>query len=187
MDFITDGSKRMQNLVTDLLDYSRVHSENAGLENFEAQEQIETAMKALEGPVKDSNAVITCDDMPVIFANPVRFCRLMQNLIGNAIKYRSNDRNPVIHVGIKDQGEKWLFSVSDNGIGIKEEHLKQVFVIFRRLHNKNEYAGTGIGLAICKKIVESFSGELWVESVYNKGSTFYFTIPKIHKKKVQDG
>jgi len=179
MSFVTDASGRMQNLVSDLLEYSRVGSEDAGFSTFAVQEQMDYVLETLQETIDETGTKITMDEMPkTLRANPVRFSRLMQNLIGNAIKYRHAERAPKIHVGVQEQGNNWLFSVKDNGLGIKEEYLDQIFVIFKRLHNKNEYSGTGIGLAVCKKIVENFDGQLSVESEFGEGSTFSFTIPK---------
>lgn len=182
MTFIVDASKRMQELVSDLLEYSRVGYEDAGFADFDSFDQLSGALNNLDEIVRATGARITHDEMPLIYANPVRFSRLLQNLVGNAIKYR-DDKTPEIHIGVQDRGNDWLFSVRDNGIGIKDEYLEQIFIIFKRLHNKNEYSGTGIGLAVCKKIVDSFGGEIWAESELEKGSVFYFTIPRPEKKR----
>jgi len=128
--------------------------------------------------IEETDAKITVGRMPKIYAHPMRFSRLVQNLIGNAIKYRDPSRTPEIKIKAKERDKDWLFSVADNGMGIKEEYLEQIFVIFKRLHHKQDYSGTGLGLAISKKIVEGFQGQLWVESTFGKGSVFYFTIPK---------
>ncbi len=181
MHFITDASGRMQLLVADLLEYSRVGIEDSGFLEFSASKQVRHAIDNLKEAIEETQAQITVDEMPDVYANPVRFSRLIQNLIGNAIKYRSPDRVPEIHVGVEEQSKVWKFSVHDNGIGIREEYLEQIFVIFKRLHNKSEYSGTGIGLAVCEKIVESFGGQLWVVSKFGEGSVFYFTLPKYEK------
>lgn len=179
MTFILDSSARMQELVADLLEYSRVGSEETGFTDFETSRQIDIVLSNLSEPIKETGAELIIDDgMPRIHANPVRFTRLMQNLIGNAIKYRKQDQIPQIHISIEENSNEWRFSVADNGIGIKKEYLEQIFVIFKRLHGKNEYTGTGIGLAICKKIVEGFDGQIWAESDPGKGTTFIFTVPK---------
>lgn len=178
MKYIAEASERMQDLVSDLLEYSRVGSEEAGFSNFDSKEQINIVLENLNDPIKETDAKIIIGTMPEVHANPVRFSRLMQNLIGNGIKYRASDRTPEIKVNAEDKNDHWLFSIEDNGIGIKDEYQDQIFVIFKRLHTKSEYSGTGIGLAICKKIVESFRGKIWIESEYGSGSTFYFTLPK---------
>lgn len=183
MSFVMEAAKRMQNLVSDLLDYSRLGSEDTGFVEFDSLGQLHIVLENLKTPIQETTAVITHDRMPTLYSNPVRFSRILQNLIGNALKYRHADRSPKIHIHVEDREKEFLFQVQDNGIGIKEEYLDQVFVIFKRLHNKNEYSGTGIGLAICKKIVETFSGSIWVESDYDKGSIFYFTIPKQQRAK----
>lgn len=183
MHFITDGAQRMQNLIIDLLEYSRIGHEEAGFSDVDTALHTKLAIENLQEIVNDTQAVITTGDLPVVQVNPVRFVRLMQNLIGNSIKYRDQDRAPEIIIEAKDNGEEWLFSVADNGIGMKDDYLEQIFVIFKRLHGKSEYQGTGIGLAVCKKIVESFDGRIWVESELAKGSVFYFTIPKVESER----
>ena len=179
LEYISSSSIRMQDMVSDLLEYSKANSEDIGYTEFSVQKQIDIALENLKDSIEESNAIISCcGAMPEICASPIRFCKIMQNLIGNAIKYKSLDKTPEIMISIEEQKETWLFSVRDNGIGIKDDYLKQIFVIFKRLHNKNQYGGTGIGLAVCKKFVESFGGKIWVESEFGKGSTFLFTIPK---------
>ena len=178
MAFIIDAAHRMQDLVNDLLEYSRIGYEDSGFLDFDAKLHTEMVISNLQELIQESNAKIVVKDLPVIWANPTRFLRLMQNLIGNGIKYRRKDVTPEITIQAKKQDREWLFSVEDNGIGIKEEYLKQIFIIFRRLHAKHEYQGTGIGLAVCKKIVDSFEGTIWAESTPGKGSVFYFTVPE---------
>jgi len=180
MAFIMDGASRMQNLISDLLEYSRAGAENVMLEEFNSQEKlINTVIPNLKERIDGTKAIITMDRLPVIFASPLQFARLMQNLVGNAIKYKHPVRKPEIHIGVVEHDDHWVFSVRDNGIGIKKEYFEQIFVIFHRLHHRNEYSGTGLGLAICKKIVENFRGEIWVESESGMGSCFYFTLPKL--------
>lgn len=182
MRYIEDGSARMQNLVSDLLEYSRINPDDTGREDVDCNKTLAVALQNLETLIEETHAVITYDTLPVIKANSVRFTRLMQNLVGNAIKYRRHDTAPTIHIAVEDKDNEWLFSVSDNGIGIREEYLEQIFVIFKRLHNKDEYGGTGIGLAICRKIVESFDGHIWAKSKFGEGTTFHFTIPKTSRQ-----
>lgn len=178
MRFTIDAARRMQELVSDLLEYSRIGYEDAGFSEINTRNHVERTMDNLSEIIEETAATIEIGDLPEIYVNPIRFSRLMQNLIGNGIKYRDKNRTPEIKVEAQDRERDWLFSVSDNGIGMKEEYLEQIFVIFKRLHNKQDYKGTGIGLAVCKKIVESFDGSIWAESKPGVGSTFYFTIPK---------
>jgi light-regulated signal transduction histidine kinase (bacteriophytochrome) len=131
--------------------------------------------------------LVTHDPLPAVMADEMQLSQLFQNLVGNAIKFHSPERPPEIHVFVSSQrapnpgeaGEEWLFSVRDNGIGIEEKYFERIFILFQRLHTREQYPGTGIGLAVCKKIVERHGGRIWVESTPGKGSTFYFTIPKI--------
>jgi len=184
MRFITEASVRMQSLVSDLLEYSRMGSENVGYVEFDSGAQLNGVLQNLGEAIGQTNAQIKVDSLPVIYCNPVRFSRLMQNLIGNAIKYRANNQTPQISVSVKDEKTQWVFSIQDNGIGIKKEYLEQIFVIFKRLHDKQQYSGTGIGLAVCRKIVESLDGTIWAESEYKKGSTFFFSIPKRQDRRI---
>lgn len=179
MRFIISAARRMQDLVDDLLEYSRIgHSEEKML-LFHTGDVVTTAVDNLSALIQSSHAEISYDDFPELYGSPMLFARLLQNLVGNALKYRAPDRVPKIHIGCKIQDDSFVFSVKDNGIGIKSVYFQQVFVLFKRLHGRNEYSGTGIGLPICKKIVESMGGKIWVNSEFGKGSTFYFTIPKV--------
>lgn len=178
MRFILESARHMQILVSDLLEYSRVDSEESNPKNVDCRSHTDLAIANLQEIIEETHARITVGELPTIHANPVRFSRLMQNLIGNAIKYRREGTVPEISIMAEDKGHEWLFSVRDNGIGMKEEYLEQIFVIFKRLHGKKDYKGTGIGLAVCKKIVDSFGGSIWAESTLGEGSTFHFTIPK---------
>ena len=129
--------------------------------------------------VGECNAVVTHDKLPVIKGIRFQFIQLFTNLINNALKFR-RDQSPQIHVGVEENQSEWIFSVTDNGIGIEEHYLDRIFRVFQRLHSRREYAGTGIGLAICKKVVEHHGGKIWVKSVPGIGSSFYFTIPKVN-------
>jgi len=175
--FALDGATRMKALITDLLAYSRVEGGEKVFEEFDAQIALNKALANLSLVVEDSKAIITADVMPHIKADVVQISQLFQNLIGNAIKFQK-EIVPQIHVGVMSKKDEWQFSVRDNGIGIRQQYLERIFVIFQRLHGKDEYPGTGIGLAICKKVVERHGGRIWVESTVGEGTTFYFTIPK---------
>ncbi|XPM61162.2 MAG: sensor histidine kinase [Leptolyngbya sp. IPPAS B-1204] len=135
------------------------------------------ARNTLRGRIAETGAVITSDPMPTIVADGTQLMQLFQNLIGNAIKFRKPEEPPRIHIGVQRQEDAWLFSVQDNGIGIDPQFAQRIFVIFQRLHTRDEYPGSGMGLAICKKIVECHRGRIWVESQLGEGATFYFTIP----------
>lgn len=178
MGFISNAADRMKDLVQDLLEYSRADQDTEALKEFDSTDVLIGVKEALSDVITKSEAVITNDPLPVIYSNEIRVSRLIQNLIGNAIKYQKTGSRPEIHIGIEDKATHWVFSVADNGIGIPEDKLDSVFVIFQRL-NQREYAGTGIGLSICKKVVESLGGKIWVESTEGTGSTFYFSLPKI--------
>jgi PAS domain S-box-containing protein len=175
---IRHATDKMDSMVADLLEYARLDQESERLTKIDCNIALQNAQDMLHEAIQSTHAVIKKDELPCIIGNPTRFFRLLQNLISNALKYQSPDNIPIIRIGVKDRVAFWEFFVKDNGIGIKAEFLEQVFLPFKRLHNQKEHTGTGIGLAICKRIVESLGGSLWVESTFGKGSIFYFTIPK---------
>ena len=174
--YAVDGANRMQNLINDLLQYSRVGTRGKPLMPTDAGVGFEAACANLKVAIEESDAEVTSDPLPVVMADENQLVQLFQNLIGNAIKFRGQ-KPPRIHVGAERRDGKWLFSVSDNGIGIEPQYLERIFLIFKRLHSRTEYPGTGVGLAVCKKIVERHGGKIWVESEPGKGSTFFFTLP----------
>jgi PAS domain S-box-containing protein len=174
--YAVDGATRMQRLINALLDYSRVSTRAKPFEPTNCEEILNQAIANLQASIKENGAAVTHDHLPTVMADSVQIVQLFQNLIGNAIKFHG-DKRPEVHVRSQRNGTEWVFSVRDNGIGIDPQHFDRVFVIFQRLHGRGEYPGTGIGLAVCKKIVERHKGRIWVESEVGKGSTFYFTIP----------
>ncbi len=186
IQFITDGAKKMNTLIKDLLSYSRIttHAKPSKLHNIE--KILKNVLYNLQESIKESDAVITYDKLPIIKVDRTQFTQLFQNLLSNAIKFR-REEPPKIHIGAKKINAEWLFSVKDNGIGIDSKFFDKLFNIFYRLHTKEEYPGTGIGLPICKKIVQRYSGKIWVESEIGKGSIFYFTIipEKIKDKEIK--
>jgi len=174
--YIVDGVRRMQMIIKDLLEYSRVGTNGGEFKPADSSSAVEKAISNLQAAIKDSGATVTHDAMPTVIADELQLVRLFQNLIGNAIKFRGEEP-PKVHVAAVRKGNEWIFSVNDNGIGIDPEQAERIFVIFQRLHTREEYPGTGIGLAICKKIAERHGGNIWVESETGKGSTFFFTLP----------
>jgi chemotaxis family two-component system sensor kinase Cph1 len=176
ISFAVEGVSLMQTLIDDVLAYSKVDKQAIEFQPTEVEVALERALTNLRKRISETGTVITHDKLPNIMADGTQLMQLFQNLIGNAIKFRS-DQPLVIHVGALRLEDEWLFSVRDNGIGIDPQFSDRIFVIFQRLHTRDEYAGTGMGLAICKKIVESHRGRIWVESQLNEGATFYFTIP----------
>ena len=174
--YAADGATRMQELISDLLAYSRVGTEGKEFEPTDCEVVLDRTLSNLQGAIDESGAVVGHDALPTVLADPLQMGQLLQNLVGNAIKYR-NERAPEVHVGAERDGDEWRISVRDNGIGIAPEHRERVFVVFQRLHSRDEYPGTGIGLGLCKKIVERHEGRIWVESEVGKGSTFFFTVP----------
>jgi signal transduction histidine kinase len=176
--FAVDGANRMQQLINDLLAYSRVGTRGKRPAPTDLTEVLKDSEANLHRVIQESEAVITHDPLPVVSGDPVQLMQLFQNLLANAIKFRSGEA-PQIHVSAQARGKEkdWLLSVQDNGIGIAQEHQGRIFAIFQRLHGRGDYPGTGIGLAICKKIVERHGGHIWVESAPGRGSTFYFNVP----------
>jgi len=174
--YIVDGAKRMQRLIHDLLAYSRVGRTDMPIGEINSNAILERVINSLMPATEESKAVITLDELPTLVGSENNFIQLFQNLIGNALKFHGPEP-PRVHVSAEKQHGDWVFSVRDNGIGIEPQYKDRIFLIFQRLHAKNEYPGTGMGLSICKKIVEIHGGRIWVESEYGKGSTFYFTVP----------
>ncbi|MDQ0114928.1 signal transduction histidine kinase [Paenibacillus harenae] len=179
-DFIhyaVDGSQRMQNLINDLLAFSRVGTKGKEPKPVHLEKVLQHVLANLQHAVQESDARISLDQLPTVMADSTQMVQLFQNLVGNSIKFRDANRKAVIHIGVKRQGQEWEFSVRDNGIGFDPKYAERIFFIFQRLHNKTKYQGTGIGLSICKKIVERHGGRIWVESVAGSSTTFYFTLP----------
>jgi PAS domain S-box-containing protein len=176
--FAVDGAKRMQNLIIDLLAYSRVGTRGNEFAPVSAENLLEEAEANLQFAIKESAARITHDTLPVICCDSIQLAMVFQNLLGNAIKFHGLEM-PCVHVSARQQGSEWVFSVCDNGIGIDPQFAERIFIIFQRLHAHSAYPGTGIGLAICKRIVQRHGGRIWVESEPGKGATFYFTLPAL--------
>ena len=174
--YVVDGTKRMQGLIDDLLTYSRLGTRGKEFAPTDCNEVLALALLNLIAAIDESDARVTHDQLPTVLGDEFQLGQLFQNLIGNAIKYRGA-KPAEIHVSCERDGEMWRFAVKDSGIGIDPQYAERIFVIFQRLHTRQEYPGTGVGLAICKKIVERHRGRIWVESEPQKGSTFYFTLP----------
>ena len=179
--FIVDGATRMKQLIEDLLAYSRVGTRDKNFKPVDAESSLKRALTNLRAAIQDSGATVTQDKLPTIPCDEVQLAQLFQNLIGNALKFRKPDVAPAVHVGAAEQGAEWEFMVRDNGIGIEPQYFERIFMVFQRLHDKGEYPGTGIGLAIVKKVVERHGGRIWVQSQPGAGTTFHFTMPKERK------
>ena len=176
IDYVVDDVQRMQMLIKDLLEYSRVSVKEKIFCPVNCSVVLEQALKNLRLSIEESRADVTYDLLPVVMGDEAQLIRLFQNLIGNAIKFRGWE--PLkIHISAGREGAEWIFSIRDTGIGIDPRQAERIFIIFQRLHSRQEYPGTGIGLAICKRIVERHGGRIWVESEPGKGATFCFTIP----------
>jgi PAS domain S-box-containing protein len=173
IEYIADGAKRMSRLINDLLEYSRVGTRGRPLAPTDCSAIFDLACKNLRVAIEETDATVTSDALPIVLGDETQLLQLFQNLIGNALKFRGEE--PIrIHVGVETQDGKWLFRVSDNGIGIEPQYAERIFIIFQRLHSRGDYPGTGIGLAVCKKIVERHGGRIWVESEPGDGATFCF-------------
>ena len=168
---------RMQTLIRDLLSYSRVDARSGPFKRIPFLDIVNDALILLESSIHDSGGQIACGELPIVMGDRSQLVQLMQNLIGNGLAYRS-DQPPLIEISAKRSGKDWIFSVRDNGIGIDPKHSEQVFEIFKRLHNQRDKPGTGIGLAVCRRVVNRHGGKIWVESELGHGSTFHFTIPE---------
>ena len=178
LHYIVDGAMRMQALVNDLLLYSRVTTRGKEFAPVDLNNALQEALANLDVAVTESSARVTHDPLPTVNGDTAQLGRLFQNLVGNAIKYRG-EAPPQVHISAANESGEWVFSVRDNGIGIAPEYAERIFVIFQRLHTREEYGGTGIGLSVCKKIVERHGGRIWVESQEGCGATFYFSLPQV--------
>ena len=177
INFAVDGATRMHTLINGLLAYSRVGTRGKPFEPTNCETILQQSLDNLKMTMEESGTVVTHDSLPTVMADDLQLGQLFQNLIGNAIKFHGEEP-PRVHVSVKPDGKQWVFSVRDNGIGIAPEFAERIFIIFQRLHGKEKYPGTGIGLAVCKKIVECHGGRIWVGSELGKGATFYFTLPR---------
>jgi signal transduction histidine kinase len=177
INFAVDGATRMQGLINDLLTFSRIGTKGISFSPTDMNIILENVLANIQQSTIEAKAEITKDPLPVIIADGTQMTQILQNLISNAIKFRGKS-SISIHVSGESLLDKWVFSVKDNGIGIDPKHFERIFVIFQRLHKRDEYEGTGIGLAVCKRIIHRHGGKIWVESELGKGSTFYFSIPK---------
>ena len=176
VQYTVDAASRMRQLIQDLLAYSRLGTQGQPFQPTNFTEILEQVLADLQLVIEENSAVITYEELPIVLADPSQLRQLLQNLIGNALKFRGN-QPPQIHISSRREKDHWLCWVQDNGIGLDLQFAERIFVIFQRLHNRDEYPGTGIGLAICKKIVERHNGRIWVESYLGQGTIFYFTLP----------
>jgi len=176
--YAVDGAKRMQALISDMLAYSRVSTRARPFQPTDSARIVATAERHLQIAIEEGGAEIERGELPVVLGDEVQLLQLFQNLIGNAIKFRGQ-APPRVRVTAEPADDGWCFSVGDNGIGIAPEYFERIFVLFQRLHGRKEYPGTGIGLALCKRIVERHGGRIWVESTAGQGSVFRFTLPRV--------
>jgi PAS domain S-box-containing protein len=180
--FAVDGASRMQRLIQDLLAYSRVGTRGSDLLDISSEDALRHALLNLRGAIEESSALVTHDPLPTVSADETQLVQLFQNLVGNAIKYQGPGV-PKVHIAVaRGSGKKWTFSVQDNGLGIEPQYFEKIFGMFQRLHKREAFAGTGIGLAICKKIVEQHGGRISVDSKLGHGSTFRFALAESEKK-----
>lgn len=168
----------MRQIILDLLEFSRI-GRIEDSENFiDLNDIVREVILLCQKQIKETKAIVRFENLPSLVTHKTPLRQVFQNLLSNSLKYHIKGIAPLINISAEENETHWQFAISDNGIGIEEEYFNKIFVIFQRLHNKDEYSGTGIGLAVCKKIIENLGGKIWVESEENKGSTFYFTIPK---------
>lgn len=179
IEYAVDGAQRMQQLLNDLLQFSRVGTKAKPFKPLHVMNVVDKSLRNLEKYIEENDADIKIEsELPVLAGDNLQLIQLFQNLIHNAIKFTDHNHTPRVRINAKEYGDHWQFSVSDNGVGIDKQHEKRIFMIFQRLHNHDKYDGSGIGLAICKKIVERHEGDIWLDSIPGEGTTFYFTIAK---------
>ncbi len=177
LSFISESSKRLSQLINGLLNYSKIGLEQS-YEEIDTNQLVEEIIRDLEFQINETQIVISLDDLPIIKADPLGIRQVFQNLITNAIKFRTKNGNPQVWVSCKSDKQGHTFEIKDNGLGIAPQFQNQIFNIFQRLHSKNEIEGTGIGLSLCKKVIELHKGKIWVESILGRGSSFFFIIPQ---------
>ena len=177
LGYLRAAATQMETLVRDLLDYSQVTKLEPPKVPIDANEVLGQVLANLSGSIAESGSIIANDPLPMVRIHSTHLRQMFQNLIGNAIKYRKPEVAPEVHINAREENGWWIFSIRDNGIGIHPRYKEQIFGLFKRLHSSDIYSGTGIGLAICKRIVERYHGRIWVESEPGNGSTFFFTIP----------
>jgi light-regulated signal transduction histidine kinase (bacteriophytochrome) len=177
MEYAIEGSLRAKELISDLLEYTRMDGAEVYYGPVDMNEVVRQTLRDLEVPIHEAQAIIEISHLPMVYANEHQMRLVMRNLVSNAVKFRGQEA-PMIGVSASWSGREWVFSVQDNGIGFNPEYADKIFLVFQRLHGREKYPGTGIGLAICKKIVERHGGRIWVESGKGKGSTFFFSLPK---------
>lgn len=175
MKYITDGAAQARQLINDMLNYARTDHETERMVNVDAEKTLASVLHDLSTRIEETKATVTHDPLPEVNIQPIHLRQLLQNLLSNALKFCTE--KPYIHINAEQEGMMWCFCVHDNGIGIPKEHMHRIFSIFQRLHNRDSYPGTGIGLALCKKLTQKYGGRIWVESEPGKGSNFYFTLP----------
>jgi signal transduction histidine kinase len=177
-EYISEGVLRIQELIRDLLEYARIGHEKITLTAVDTGKVLQEALHSLKPLLQETGAIIESDAMPVVKGNKTLLTTVFQNLIDNSIKFRNKEIKPFIEIKCQEKGNEWVFSFRDNGIGLDQQYENRIFVIFQRLHTRDEYDGSGIGLSICKKIVEFHGGSIWLESKEGDGTTFYFSLPK---------
>jgi light-regulated signal transduction histidine kinase (bacteriophytochrome) len=185
IEFAVDGAKRMQALINDLLAFSRVGRLTSGFADVDLSAALAQALTQLDLVLEEADAEVTSDPLPTVQGESTLLVQLFQNLIGNGVKF-SGDKAPRIHVGVRRDGEFWEFCCADNGIGIEPQYQDKIFVIFQRLHGRDVYGGTGIGLAMCKKIVEYHGGRMWLDTTVTEGAMFRWTLPVNERGTVRD-
>jgi light-regulated signal transduction histidine kinase (bacteriophytochrome) len=179
--YAVEGAKRMQSLIAGLLEYSRVGRLEEPFGTVDTNLALDQALSNLRSAIEESHAKVTRGPLPTLTGNADRIAQVFQNLLGNALKFRRPDQPATIHVSAVPQRTEWVFAIEDNGIGIDSQYLERIFVIFQRLHTRAEYPGTGIGLSICKKVIERHGGRIWVESRIGEGSKFHFSFPRVDR------
>ncbi|MDR3448918.1 MAG: response regulator [Alphaproteobacteria bacterium] len=180
LQFVTESADRIHDMIDDLLDYARMGSEDTGMSLVDGDGELGHVLDNLAELIRETGAEVTHDVLPSFHGNPVQFMRLMQNLISNAIKYQPPGNKPVVRIGVEDQGDSWRLSVADNGLGVDEAFAEKIFEPFRRLHSWEQIKGTGLGLAVCRRIVENHGGRIEMKSAPGRGSTFFVILPKQH-------